>query len=56
MSLIDSIEGLELGDVGHFNTPLDHSSQTLGTLDDRPNLTLIPLVRLSPSFSLKLRY
>ena len=26
MSLIDNIERLELGDVGHFNTPLELDS------------------------------
>ena len=56
MSLIDSIEGSELGDVGYFNTLLDHSSRTLRTLDNWPNLALIPLVRPSLSFSLKPKY
>ncbi|GFY80839.1 hypothetical protein Acr_01g0006480 [Actinidia rufa] len=53
MNLIDSIEGLELGDVGHFKTPWTTRLTTSPTFDDRPNLTLIPLVKPNLSFSLK---
>ena len=33
-----------------------HGNQTLDTLDDRPNLALITLVKPNPSFPIKPRY
>ncbi|GFZ02589.1 hypothetical protein Acr_15g0011970 [Actinidia rufa] len=62
MSLIDSIEWRELGDVGHFNTlwitVAGHLTRlTTGpTFDDRLNLALIPLVRNRIRGSFKKRF
>ena len=44
------------GQYETFQHLLDHNSWTLSKLDDRPNFTLISLVRSSPSFSLKSKF